>query len=49
MTDDQPDYSDKISQGKAKVNSTEFKEKREQNNETYEDRDSPIIYQRESF
>ena len=56
ITDKQTVYSDKISERESSMNAAkssteenEQDEQDEQNNETYEDRESPIIYQRESF
>lgn len=50
ITDQQARASDKISEIRASDNDIESNtENNKQNNETYEDRESQIIYQRESF
>ena len=53
ITDELSVSNDKISERKSTLNSAESStkenEQNKQNNKTFEDRESPIIYQRESF
>jgi cytoskeletal protein RodZ len=49
ITNKQSVSSDKISERKNNVNDVESYEYNRQNDETHEDRESPVIYQRESF